>query len=67
MFPGQKNCSPGFMNYWKYGCYMVDFGGSYWSYSEARCQEYGPNVHLAGKKYLWWKYSLTSPQFWQAF
>ena len=55
LFPGQKSCSPGFTNYWRHGCYWAERsyrGGGNWSYSEARCQEFGPNVHLAGKKYL---------------
>ena len=57
LFAGQKSCSPGFTNYWRHGCYWVDptargRNNVNWSDSEARCQEFGPNVHLAGKKYL---------------
>ena len=52
IFPHPRSCSPGFTNYWMHGCYKIEGNGN-WSKSEARCQEHGPNVHLADKKYLW--------------
>ena len=49
-FQGPKSCSQGFTNYWQYGCYRQGTSGN-WANSEAHCQSYGPNVHLAGMKY----------------
>ena len=48
-----KNCSIGFTNYWKYGCYRAQSFGN-WTQSVAGCKRYGSNVHLAGMKHVVW-------------